>query len=172
MADTRYILGIDQGTTSTRAVLFDDGGIPVHIAQRELPQIFPNDGWVEHDPEEIWSATVAVCADAIATCPDGVSAITAIGIANQRETTVVWDRKTGVPVHNAIVWQDRRTASVCDTLRDGGHANAITAKTGLVLDPYFSGTKVAWILDNVTRARAQATGNSPSERSIPSCCGG
>ena len=157
MADTRYILGIDQGTTSTRAVLFDDGGIPVHIAQRELPQIFPDDGWVEHDPEEIWSATVAVCADAIAACPDGVSAITAIGIANQRETTVVWDRKTGVPVHNAIVWQDRRTASVCDTLRDGGHADAIAAKTGLVLDPYFSGTKVAWILDNVTRARARAS---------------
>ena len=157
MAYTRYILGIDQGTTSTRAVLFDDGGFQIHIAQRELPQIFPDDGWVEHDPEEIWSATVAVCADAIAACPDGVSAITAIGITNQRETTLVWDRTTGVPLHNAIVWQDRRTASVCDTLRDGGHADAIAAKTGLVLDPYFSGTKVAWILDNVTRARARAS---------------
>ena len=157
MAGTRYILGIDQGTTSTRAVLFDYGGNPVYMAQRELPQIFPNDGWVEHDPEEIWSATVAVCMDAVVACPGGASKITTIGITNQRETTVVWDRTTGAPIHNAIVWQDRRTASACDALRDDGHADAIAAKTGLVLDPYFSGTKVAWILDNVARARERAS---------------
>ena len=151
-----YILGIDQGTTSTRAVLFDNSGIPVHMAQRELPQIFPDDGWVEHDPEEIWSATLAVCKDAIAACPDGAPAITAIGITNQRETSVIWDRGTGTPVYNAIVWQDRRTASACTALRDEGHANDIAAKTGLVVDPYFSGTKVAWILDNVKGARKRA----------------
>ena len=156
MTASYYILGIDQGTTSTRAVLFDDSGTPIHTAQRELPQIFPYDSWVEHDPEEIWSATVAMCTEAIAACPDGASAITAIGITNQRETTVVWDRATGAPVHNAIVWQDRRTASVCNTLREGGYADAIAAKTGLVIDPYFSGTKVAWILDNVAGARKQA----------------
>ena len=152
-----YILGIDQGTTSTRAVLFNDSGIPVHTAQRELSQIFPDDGWVEHDPEEIWSATMAVCKEAVAACQDGVSAITAIGIANQRETSVIWDRVTGTPVYNAIVWQDRRTASVCTTLRDSGYASDIAAKTGLVVDPYFSGTKVAWILDNVMGARERAS---------------
>jgi len=154
LMDTKYILAIDQGTTSTRAVLYDFEGAAVTSAQRELPQIFPADGWVEHDPEEIWAATLEVCAAVIGHAEGGAADIAALGITNQRETTVVWDRATGQPIHNAIVWQDRRTASVCDGLRD--QAIEIAAKTGLVVDPYFSGTKIAWILDNVEGARARA----------------
>ena len=152
----KHILAIDQGTTSTRAIVFDASGRPVASAQKELPQIFPKPGWVEHDPEEIWSATVEVCREALAKAKLDATALAGIGITNQRETTVVWDRDTGKPIHNAIVWQDRRTAERCDELRRAGHEDEVTAKTGLLLDPYFSGTKIAWILDHVAGSRAAA----------------
>lgn len=149
-----HILSIDQGTTSSRAIVFDGAGSPVASAQKELTQHFPNDGWVEHDPVEIWNDTLAVCREAIAEI--GVSEIAGIGITNQRETTVVWDRATGEPVYRAIVWQDRRTADACAALKADGHEALFKQRTGLLLDPYFSGTKVAWILDNVEGARARA----------------
>jgi glycerol kinase len=148
-----YLLTIDQGTTSTRAILFDQTGTPKAVAQKELPQIFPNDGWVEHDPEDIWSHTVALTREVIAKAD---SPIAAIGITNQRETAVVWDRKTGKPVHHAIVWQDRRGAPLCRQLLDQGLEPMIQGKTGLLIDSYFSATKIAWILDNVPGARAAA----------------
>ena len=152
----KHILAIDQGTTSTRAIVFDPSGRPVASAQKELPQIFPQPGWVEHDPEEIWSATVEVCREALVRAKLDATALAGIGITNQRETTVVWDRNTGKPIHNAIVWQDRRTAQRCDELRRAGYENEVSAKTGLLLDPYFSGTKIAWILDHVAGSRAAA----------------
>jgi len=152
----RHILAIDQGTTSTRAIVFDASGRPVASAQKELPQIFPKPGWVEHDPEEIWRATVEVCRGAVAKAKLEPSALAGIGITNQRETTVVWDRATGKPVHNAIVWQDRRTAALCDELRRAGHEPMVSQRTGLLLDPYFCGTKIAWILKNVAGAQAAA----------------
>jgi glycerol kinase len=152
----KHILAIDQGTTSTRAIVFDATGHPVASAQKELPQIFPKPGWVEHDPEQIWSATVEVCREALARAKLEATALAGIGITNQRETTVVWDRATGKPIHNAIVWQDRRTAERCDELRRAGHEEEVTAKTGLILDPYFSGTKIAWILDHVAGSRDAA----------------
>ncbi len=152
----RHILAIDQGTTSTRAIVFDATGRPLASAQKELPQIFPQAGWVEHDPEEIWSATVEVCRGALAKAGLDARVLAGIGITNQRETTVVWDRATGKPVHNAIVWQDRRTADFCADLKRAGHEEAVAARTGLLLDPYFAGTKLHWILDNVKGARAQA----------------
>ncbi|MFO1080174.1 MAG: glycerol kinase GlpK [Reyranellaceae bacterium] len=152
----RHVLAIDQGTTSTRAIVFDAAGRSVASAQKELPQIFPRPGWVEHDPEEIWRATVEVCRGALAAAKLAPTALAGIGITNQRETTVVWDRDSGKPIHNAIVWQDRRTADRCEVLRAAGHEPAVTARTGLLLDPYFSGTKIAWILDHVAGARAAA----------------
>jgi glycerol kinase len=152
----RHILAIDQGTTSTRAIVFDGSGRPVASAQKELPQIFPRPGWVEHDPEEIWSATVEVCRGALAKASLEASALAGIGITNQRETAVVWDRATGKPVHNAIVWQDRRTAERCAALKQAGHEKIFSDRTGLLLDPYFSGTKIEWILDHVAGARAAA----------------
>ena len=152
----RHVLAIDQGTTSTRAIVFDDTGRPVASAQKELPQIFPKSGWVEHDPEEIWSATVEVCRGALAKAKLDPKALAGIGITNQRETTIVWDRATGKPIHNAIVWQDRRTADRCTVLKNDGHEKLFTDRTGLLLDPYFSGTKIAWILDHVAGARAAA----------------
>jgi glycerol kinase len=152
----RHILAIDQGTTSTRAIVFDASGQPVASAQKELPQIFPKPGWVEHDPEEIWRATVEVCRGAVAKAKLEPSALAGIGITNQRETTVVWDRATGKPVHNAIVWQDRRTSDLCDELRRAGHEAMVSQRTGLLLDPYFCGTKIAWILKNVAGAQAAA----------------
>jgi glycerol kinase len=152
----RHILAIDQGTTSTRAIVFDATGHPVASAQKELPQIFPRPGWVEHDPEEIWSATVEVCRGALAKAKLDASALAGIGITNQRETTVVWDRATGKPVHNAIVWQDRRTAERCQALKQAEHEKIFSDRTGLLLDPYFSGTKIEWILDHVAGARAAA----------------
>ena len=136
--------------------MFDSSGRPVASAQKELPQIFPKPGWVEHDPEEIWRATVEVCRGALAKAKLEAQALAGIGITNQRETTVVWDRATGKPVHNAIVWQDRRTADRCAELKRAGHEEEVAAKTGLLLDPYFSGTKIAWILDHVAGARAAA----------------
>lgn len=156
MTAARLILAIDQGTTSSRAILFDETGHAVARAQREFRQLFPNDGWVEHDPEEIWSSTLTVCREALQIADCNAQDIVAIGIANQRETTLVWDRKTGAPIYNAIVWQDRRTAGQCRHLREEGHEAAVTALTGLVLDPYFSATKIAWILDNVAGARDRA----------------
>jgi len=154
MTGSTAILAIDQGTTSTRAILFDESGKARASAQREFAQHYPREGWVEHDPEDIWTSTLAVCREAMAARPD--DAIAAIGITNQRETALVWDRKSGKPIHRAIVWQDRRTADACDALKEAGHEPAISAKTGLLLDPYFSATKIAWLLDNVDGARAAA----------------
>jgi glycerol kinase len=151
-----YILALDQGTTSSRAIVFDrQGGIKT-VAQKEFEQHFPRPGWVEHDPKEIWSSQVGVATEALTRAGLRPRDIAAIGITNQRETTVVWDRTTGRPVFNAIVWQDRRTAGLCDRLRDAGLEETFREKTGLVLDSYFSGTKVKWILDNVEGARADA----------------
>ena len=154
MADP-LLLAIDQGTTSTRALVFDGKGRPIATAQEPLRQIYPANGWVEHDPEEIWAATLAVCGRAVAEV-GGAARIKAIGITNQRETTVVWDRKTGAPVMNAIVWQDRRGAARCAELKSQGHQAAIQAKTGLLIDSYFSATKLEWILANVPGVRERA----------------
>ncbi len=151
-----HILAIDQGTTSTRAIVFDGTMHPVATAQEEFTQHFPASGWVEHDPEDLWQTTLRTCRAAIAEAGLAPEDIAAIGITNQRETTVVWDKATGEPVHNAIVWQDRRTAATCADLKEAGHEAEVTAKTGLLLDPYFSGTKLAWILDNVEGARERA----------------
>jgi glycerol kinase len=150
------ILAVDQGTTSSRAILFDEGGNIRAAAQREFRQIFPQSGWVEHDANEIWATQHAVAMEVLKK--GGVSAgdIAAIGITNQRETAVVWDRKTGEPIHHAIVWQDRRTAGFCDQLRRDGHLAEVQQKTGLVIDAYFSGSKVRWLLDNVPGARTRA----------------
>ncbi|MCZ4408468.1 glycerol kinase GlpK [Cryomorphaceae bacterium 1068] len=153
---SKYILSLDQGTTSSRAIVVDHSGEIVAIAQKEFKQYFPQSGWVEHDPVEIWSSQKSVVTEATAKLGIDISDIAAIGITNQRETTVLWDRKTGKPVHNAIVWQDRRTSEFCDELRDRGHAELIQSKTGLVIDSYFSGTKLKWILDNVKGARERA----------------
>jgi glycerol kinase len=151
-----FVLAIDQGTTSSRAMVFRADLSVAAIAQAEFPQHFPASGWVEHDPEDIWNSTIATCRDALKKAGLAAADIAAIGITNQRETTLVWDRATGQAVHRAIVWQDRRTADFCARLKEEGHEPAITAKTGLIIDPYFSGTKVAWILDNVPGARARA----------------
>lgn len=150
------ILALDQGTTSSRAIAFDGDGCIKAVAQREYAQHYPQPGWVEHDPAEIWATQLAVAHEAIARAGAQARDIKAIGITNQRETTVVWERDTGKPIHNAIVWQDRRTATACDALKARGLEAAITAKTGLLADAYFSGTKIAWILDHVQGARARA----------------
>jgi len=152
----QYILALDQGTTSSRAIVFDHQGQIRSVAQKEFTQIFPQPGWVEHDPNEIWSTQAGVAAEATVKMGINGTNIKAIGITNQRETTIVWDRTTGEPVYNAIVWQDRRTASFCDQLKNDGHADLIRSKTGLVIDAYFSGSKIRWILDNVEGARAKA----------------
>jgi glycerol kinase len=150
---TDYLLAIDQGTTSTRAILFDAAGNAHHIARRELTQHYPQPGWVEHDPEEIWTSVVATCREAISAAK---GAVAAIGITNQRETAVLWDRKTGRAVHNAIVWQDRRTAPLCEEWRNGEFETAVHQRTGLVIDPYFSASKIRWLLDNVSGLRERA----------------
>ncbi|MGJ8546381.1 MAG: glycerol kinase GlpK [Sulfitobacter sp.] len=151
-----HILAIDQGTTSTRAILFDQSLGAVASAQEEFPQHYPQSGWVEHDPADLWATTAATCRAAIEKAGTGAGSIAAIGITNQRETTLVWDRKTGKPIHNAIVWQDRRTAPLCKILRAEGFEEIVTDRSGLLVDPYFSGTKLAWILENVEGARARA----------------
>ncbi|MCV2887517.1 glycerol kinase GlpK [Ruegeria aquimaris] len=151
-----FILAIDQGTTSSRAILFNGEMRRVATAQREFTQHFPEAGWVEHDAEEIWQTTVEVCREVISAQGIGPEQIAGIGITNQRETTVVWDKASGAPVHRAIVWQDRRTAAICERLRNAGCEDDFTAQTGLLLDPYFSGTKVKWILDTVPGARDRA----------------
>jgi glycerol kinase len=153
---THYILAIDQGTTSSRAILFDEKGDRVGQSQQEFPQIFPHDGWVEHDPEDIWSSTLAVCRSALKDTGINAQEIATIGITNQRETTILWDTETGVPVYNAIVWQDRRTSQFCQTLTDQGMGDKIQEKTGLLIDPYFSATKIRWVLDNVEGAAEKA----------------
>ena len=152
----KYILSIDQGTTSSRGVIFDKSYEIVSIGQREFTQFFPNSGWVEHDPEEIWMSTLESCRNAIKESKIESNQIQAIGITNQRETTVVWDKETGKPIYNAIVWQDRRTSDQCQNLKDLGHESLVSQKTGLLLDPYFCATKIAWILDNVEGARIKA----------------
>ena len=152
----KYIMALDQGTTSSRAIIFDkDGGI-VSLVQREFPQIFPKEGWVEHNPMSIWSTQIAACTEALMKIGGSWDEISCIGITNQRETVVVWDRETGIPVYNAIVWQCRRTAEYCQSLKDAGYTDLIRSKTGLLLDPYFSASKIAWILDNVEGAREKA----------------
>ena len=156
MSDRSAILAIDQGTTSSRAIVFDADARIVSVAQQEFPQLYPANGWVEHDPEAIWTSTLTVCRSAIAEAEAKGARVVAAGVANQRETTLVWDRETGEPLHNAIVWQDRRTAAACDALREDGAEGDIAQRTGLLLDPYFSATKIAWILDHVEGARARA----------------
>ncbi|MWV17963.1 glycerol kinase GlpK [Pseudomonas sp. L-22-4S-12] len=153
---SHYLLAIDQGTTSSRAIVFSAQGLPLARAQQEFKQYFPKDGWVEHDAEEIWLTTLKVCREALAQ--EGLQAqdIRAIGITNQRETTIVWDAASGTPIHPAIVWQDRRTADYCAELKAAGHEAQVAARTGLLIDPYFSATKLRWILDNVPGARERA----------------
>ena len=149
----QYILALDQGTTSSRAIVFDHDGKICSVAQKEFTQIFPQPGWVEHNPHEIWSSQAAVIAEAITKIDINGKNIAGIGITNQRETTIVWNIDTGEPIYNAIVWQDRRTAEYCDTLKAKGLVDKIREKTGLIIDAYFSGTKIKWILDNVEGAR-------------------
>ncbi|MDZ8050248.1 MAG: glycerol kinase GlpK [Aulosira sp. ZfuVER01] len=153
---SKYILAFDQGTTSSRAIVFNRNAEILSVAQKEFPQIFPQQAWVEHDAEEIWSSQIGVANEALARIGIRASDIAAIGITNQRETTIVWERKTGKPIHNAIVWQDRRTAADCDELKVAGYEATFQQKTGLVIDAYFSGTKLKWLLDNVPDAREKA----------------
>lgn len=152
----QYILALDQGTSSSRAIVFDRKGTPVAVSQKEFTQYFPQPGWVEHNPMEIWSSQAAVIAEAISSIGINGKNLAAIGITNQRETTIVWDAKTGAPVYNAIVWQDRRTSEYCDSLKDQGLTDFIRSKTGLIIDAYFSATKIRWILENVPGARSRA----------------
>src|SRR5271166_4395747 len=152
----RHILVIDQGTTSTRSIVFDEAVFPLATAQQELAQIHPRPGWVEHDPEQIWATALTTARQALTSAGLDVSGIAALGITNQRETAVVWDRRTGRAIHNAIVWQDRRTAGRCEHLDQAGHGALIAARTGLRLDPYFSATKIAWLLDAVDGAHEAA----------------
>ena len=153
---SKYILALDQGTSSSRAIVFDQDGNAVSVCQKEFTQHFPRPGWVEHDPMEIWASEYAVMTEAVATLGLGGNDIAAIGITNQRETTIVWDAATGKPLCNAIVWQDRRTSDYCDSLKASGLSDLIRSKTGLLIDAYFSGTKIRWILDNVPGAREKA----------------
>ena len=163
-----YIVALDQGTTSSRAILFNEKGEILGVKQKEFTQYFPKSGWVEHDAEEIWTTQSEVLRALLNDLNINPGDVTAIGITNQRETTVVWDRKTGEPVHRAIVWQDKRTSEFCDELKEKGLEETVRNKTGLVIDSYFSGTKVKWILDHVDGARARAERESfVSERLIP-----
>ena len=152
----KYVMALDAGTTSNRCILFNEKGQMCSVAQQEFTQYFPQPGWVEHDAAEIWQSQYAVAHEALAKIGATAADVAAIGITNQRETTIVWDKETGVPVHHAIVWQDRRTAEFCDSLREKGLNETFRNKTGLVLDPYFSGTKIRWILENVPGAREKA----------------
>ena len=158
MATRPCILAIDQGTTSSRAIVFDAAASVVAVAQREFPQLYPADGWVEHDPDAIWSSTLEVSRSALRAAEAAGARVVAIGVTNQRETTLIWDRATGTPIHNAIVWQDRRTADACAALAADGVEPMIQGRSGLLLDPYFSATKAAWLLDHVSGARLRAEG--------------
>ncbi|WP_395688660.1 glycerol kinase GlpK [Aestuariivirga sp.] len=151
-----FILAIDQGTTSSRAIVFDSKLVPKGSSQKEFRQYYPKSGWVEHDPEEIWEGVLGVCRSALRKAKAQAQMVSAVGITNQRETVVIWNRRTGKPIHKAIVWQDRRTSDLCAALKAAGHEKAFTSKTGLLLDPYFSGTKIRWLLDNVKGARRLA----------------
>src|SRR5258705_3187010 len=151
-----FILALDQGTTSSRAIVFDRDGAIRAVAQKEFTQIFPQAGWVEHDPQEIWASQIGVAVEALGRAHVRPRDLAAIGITNQRETTVVWDRETGEPIYNAIVWQDRRTADYCQRLKAEGAGETIQARTGLLIDAYFSASKIRWILDNVRGAQARA----------------
>ncbi len=151
-----FVLAIDQGTTSTRAIVFDKALKFAGVAQQEFPQAYPASGWVEHDPEDLWRTSVETAKGALASAGVSAKDLAGIGVANQRETALVWDRASGKPIANAIVWQDRRTADICARLRAEGFETLVTAKTGLVLDPYFSATKIAWLLDHVAGARQRA----------------
>ncbi|SFT72399.1 glycerol kinase [Algoriphagus locisalis] len=151
-----YIMALDQGTTSSRAILFDKKGKILSVAQKDFKQHFPKAGWVEHDPEEIWTSQSSVMIESLVNKKIKANQVAAIGITNQRETTIVWDRKTGKAIYNAIVWQDRRTANYCNELKDKGHSEMVVSKTGLIIDAYFSATKIKWILDNVDGARKRA----------------
>ena len=153
MSGKRSIIAIDQGTTSSRAILFDENGTILAEEGAEFPQIFPQDGWVEHDPEAIWNSTLDATRAMVEVAKKQGTTPLAIGITNQRETAIIWDRKTGKPIYNAIVWQDRRTAEICHILKTAGHEEIVTKKTGLLLDPYFTATKIGWILDSVDGAR-------------------
>src|SRR5690606_14371755 len=153
---SQYILALDQGTTSSRAIIFDQEGKVAALAQKEFKQYYPQSGWVEHDAQEIWSSQLAVATEAVAQARLKASSIAAIGITNQRETTIIWDRATGKPIHPAIVWQDRRTANYCDASKEEGYADTIREKTGLLIDAYFSASKINWLLDHVEGARAKA----------------
>ncbi|MBD3628686.1 glycerol kinase GlpK [Cyclobacterium sp.] len=155
--DNQYLMALDQGTTSSRAIIFNQKGQIFSSAQKDFEQIFPQSGWVEHDPEEIWTSQASVATEAITRAKISAHQIAGIGITNQRETTIVWDRNTGEPVFNAIVWQDRRTSAFCNTLKENGHSEMVRDKTGLIIDAYFSGTKIKWILDNVDGARERAS---------------
>ncbi len=152
----KSILVIDQGTTSSRTIILDAAAIPVATAQQEFPQLYPHPGWIEHDPEDLWRTVLSTARDALARSNLDLDEIAAIGITNQRETTIVWDRKTGVPIYNAIVWQDRRTSDICAGLSAAGYDELVRQRTGLIIDPYFSATKIAWILDHVEGARDRA----------------
>ncbi len=156
MAEHQCVLAIDQGTTSSRAIVFDAQGEIVALEQAEFPQIYPHDGWVEHDPEAIWATTLSSAQAAFSAAESGGYQVAAVGITNQRETTVLWDRHTGKPVYNAIVWQDRRTAAVCESLREAGLETEVSERTGLLLDPYFSATKISWLLDHDAGIRERA----------------
>src|SRR3954469_6427044 len=151
-----FILALDQGTTSSRAIVFDHDGAIRAVAQKEFTQLFPQAGWVEHDPQEIWASQIGVAVEALGRAHARPKDIAAVGITNQRETTIVWDRQTGEPVHHAIVWQDRRTADYCERLKAQGAGETIQAKTGRLIDAYFSARKIRWILDNVAGAKARA----------------
>ena len=151
-----YLLALDQGTSSSRSIVFNAQGQIMAMAQQEITQIYPQPGWVEHDPWQIWQTQLATAIEALAKSGISARQVSAVGITNQRETTVVWHKGTGQPIHNAIVWQDRRTEPACAALREQGLADTIQAKTGLLVDAYFSGTKLQWILDNVPNAREQA----------------
>ena len=152
----KFIMALDQGTTSSRAILFNKKGDVAFVAQQEFKQYFPKSGWVEHNPKEIWSSILSVIAKVLSENNLKASQIEGVGITNQRETTVVWDKNTGEPVYNAIVWQSRQTADICNELKEAGHNDLFRDKTGLLIDAYFSGTKVKWILDNVDGAREKA----------------
>ena len=156
MTDDALILAIDQGTTSSRAIVFNTAGEVVALSQEEFPQKFPQPGWVEHGPEDIWRSTLQVSRNALSSAERSGRRVVAIGLTNQRETALLWDRRTGEPIHNAIVWQDRRTAETCANLRANGLEEIVTARTGLLLDPYFSATKIVWMLDHVAAARDRA----------------
>ena len=156
MSKQSYILALDQGTTSSRSIVFDRTGSIVSVAQKEFKQLYPKPGWVEHDPYEIWASQNATLSEAISKANLNATDIAAIGVTNQRETTVVWDSETGKPIYNAFVWQDRRTADACARLKSEGAEKMVSERTGLRIDPYFSGTKIKWILDNVAGAQAKA----------------